>query len=156
MAPKGSPPHMRGKVRGYGGWWRPYGITPAHAGKSPAPAPCPTARRDHPRTCGEKFLERMDFIFQEGSPPHMRGKEKFNTSLLPWQGITPAHAGKSVQLNISAIAIRDHPRTCGEKRIAKQPQTKSLGSPPHMRGKAALSLDAVTYPGITPAHAGKS
>ena len=59
--PKGSPPHMRGKVAGPLLFGLGCGITPAHAGKS-----CLTDRKqkaveDHPRTCGEKgtFSQRL-------------------------------------------------------------------------------------------------
>ena len=72
------------------------------------------------------------------------------------QGITPAHAGKSLPGNLFAVAGRDHPRTCGEKIHVHSLTAHYEGSPPHMRGK-----DDVRWPdgytiGITPAHAGKS
>ena len=51
---KGSPPHTRGKERGFYVWHSASGITPAHAGKRAPPA--------------------KNKIFTNGSPPHTRGK----------------------------------------------------------------------------------
>ena len=71
-------------------------------------------------------------------------------------GITPAHAGKSLDAEIRGVSLEDHPRTCGEKSASRRICAKGLGSPPHMRGKADyFELPAATI-GITPAHAGKS
>ena len=50
----GSPPHMRGKALHVSAFAYALGITPAHAGKSPATAAPGRLPRDHPRTCGEK------------------------------------------------------------------------------------------------------
>ena len=53
---RGSPPHVRGKVS-VCGRARPYW-------------------RDHPRMCGEKFLNILLNFHPGGSPPHVRGKEQ--------------------------------------------------------------------------------
>ena len=50
----GSPPHVRGKGQDSPRCVVCAGITPAHAGKRPAPPAWLPLRRDHPRTCGEK------------------------------------------------------------------------------------------------------
>ena len=71
-------------------------------------------------------------------------------------GITPAHAGKRAARTSSASSPRDHPRTCGEKEKTAMLCSIALGSPPHMRGKGAISYIAHNLAGITPAHAGKS
>ena len=70
-------------------------------------------------------------------------------------GITPAHAGKSVEYYGVILHAWDHPRTCGEKIVMCSQATKVLGSPPHMRGKAIQFLCCTPPRGITPAHAGK-
>ena len=51
----GSPPRVRGKVGHLPIGTTPSRITPARAGKSPATSGGRSARRDHPRACGEKF-----------------------------------------------------------------------------------------------------
>ena len=52
----GSPPHMRGKVKSFNSYNLPYGITPAHAGKSLLYNLMKLYGKDHPRTCGEKVF----------------------------------------------------------------------------------------------------
>ena len=52
--------------------------------------------------------------------------------------------------------MRDHPRMCGEKQMEPPGAVIRRGSPPHVRGKDAGSLDAGVDGGITPACAGKS
>ena len=91
----GSPPRMRGKGNLKIALVLGVGITPAHAGKSKVMR-------------GGKD-KRM------GSPPHMRGKG-VNTGALPlYPWITPAHAGKRLFAVVACPALKDHPRTCGEK-----------------------------------------
>ena len=53
---QGSPPHMRGKALFPVPVCGQTGITPAHAGKSPASQGQLPSKRDHPRTCGEKLF----------------------------------------------------------------------------------------------------
>ena len=50
----GSPPRVRGKGSGTGGFQSLQGITPAYAGKRDRPRSGPGTTRDHPRVCGEK------------------------------------------------------------------------------------------------------
>ena len=72
----GSPPHVRGKVQNEAQqnlWSR---ITPACAGKREMPPTGAARTRDHPRTCGEKPDSFRRTIYEKGSPPHMRGKER--------------------------------------------------------------------------------
>ena len=146
---------MRGKEIGHLIKVRLVGITPAYAGKRACCWGHPAAWGDHPRTCGEKASAPGAATPFVGSPPHMRGKVL--AALMPTNalGITPAHAGKSRSCRFAFIALRDHPRTCGEKAAFQRLHLQRLGSPPHMRGK---EIDAFGFPrghGITPAHAGK-
>ena len=133
---RGSPPHMRGKVR------------TALSGT--------IGKKDHPRICGEKCL-RMPLILRHlGSPPHMRGKGSFDKMAVSCLGITPAYAGKSVNRYHDYFSSRDHPRICGEKDLSKNFILPELGSPPHMRGKGIKPCYQRVTVGITPAYAGKS
>lgn len=111
----GSPPHMRGKERGSTSRQRRKGITPAHAGKSPAMSPGHITLRDHPRTCGEKGISDFSGNYEDGSPPHMRGKARSPLLFPGISRITPAHAGKSTFSRFWTSNVEDHPRTCGEK-----------------------------------------
>ena len=155
--PLGSPPHTRGKAdeRVFLGVLQ--RITPAHAGKS--------------------NILSIYTIIKIGSPPHTRGKVVVQDYLAGSKRITPAHAGKSMPLCIFRVMSWDHPRTRGEKpaviswaveRRQDHPRTRGeklfigccsalgSGSPPHTRGKEIVDSPKFSYPGITPAHAGKS
>ena len=85
----------------------------------------------------------------------MRGKAESLSADARNPGITPAHAGKRSWSWRQIWSRRDHPRTCGEKRIGDMADTPKIGSPPHMRGKVTPRLIASLEWGITPAHAGK-
>ena len=56
---------------------------------------------------------------------------------------------------MSALREQDHPRLCGEKIKFDTFSILYMGSPPPMRGKAALIAYGVIFSRITPAYAGK-
>ena len=147
---------MRGKVAELDVSLAPYGITPAHAGKSNLASASFISIRDHPRACGEKKQQEKKKLEKTGSPPRMRGKAAIPARQAPAARITPAHAGKSTCFLVRAFFLRDHPRACGEKLLAVGKKPLSGGSPPRMRGKVLHRSTIVQPFGITPAHAGKS
>ena len=152
---RGSPPRVRGKVRGQTKPDEMHRITPAHAGKSPGSDQTRRNAPDHPRACGEKPQCTSGSEAATGSPPRMRGKE-FPCNLPDGTaGITPAHAGKRWSFSSSAWSARDHPRACGEKCHDVMCPNCMRGSPPRMRGKASTHSTIASCTGITPAHAGK-
>ena len=131
------------------------GITPAYAGKSFPFFGIIRLHWDHPRICGEKLLVVIEPIAIQGSPPHMRGKADQRQGREPPGRITPAYAGKSKCQVWHGQSREDHPRICGEKHGPPPRLPLFLGSPPHMRGKAAGRTRRRCYHGITPAYAGK-
>ena len=147
---------MRGKDFSYYTTTIYCGITPVHAGKRWSGTSGSSSKKDHPRTCGEKFHRLRSLFRSWGSPPHMQGKGARQPLRLLDRGITPAHAGKRRLSTPGCAACEDHPRTCGEKLRARDKISAPWGSPPHMRGKAATGLNAASSSRITPAHAGKS
>ena len=147
---------MRGKVVLLSVGWLSFGITPAYAGKSgtgsdPAPGP-----KDHPRVCGEKIAGAAKNLGSMGSPPRMRGKVTLLYALADKEGITPAYAGKRLDLFFCFRQAEDHPRVCGEKALRQQSPPAPKGSPPRMRGKVSDSFGPQIPSRITPAYAGKS
>ena len=90
----GSPPPMRGKVVITRKMTWQSRITPAYAGKSCFCGSSLDSCRDHPRLCGEKDFVLPVPVISRGSPPPMRGKDKFGIILPFRNGITPAYAGK--------------------------------------------------------------
>ena len=86
----------------------------------------------------------------------MRGKRDFIHFRTDSTGITPADAGKTVDLNENENSLEDHPRRCGENCSGKHLPKGGCGSPPQMRGKRK-SLFANSHGSrITPADAGKT
>ena len=85
----------------------------------------------------------------------MRGKDGCCAYPLVPAGITPAYAGKRAVKLRDAVDAEDHPRVCGEKLYASPSWITSVGSPPHVRGKATLLelFDPAVW--STPANAGK-
>ena len=112
--------------------------------------------RDHPRVCGEKPDVCSRRKMQRGSPLRMRGKVWKYANFLRHFGITPAYAGKSSTDALCALATRDHPCVCGEKRGCSSDTLGSWGSPLRMRGKAERQTGCSHSNRITPAYAGKS
>ena len=131
-------------------------ITPAHAGKRQRAAGQAQIAQDHPRPCGEKRPRAQVIIFEQGSPPPMRGKAGGMPKGTFARRITPAHAGKRDTAAWYTRILWDHPRPCGEKVPLTTHLLYHTGSPPPMRGKAILKSRAIVADGITPAHAGKS
>ena len=105
--------------------------------------------------CGEKRQDRLDYYVPQGSPPHVRGKDKVNLKFSDPAWITPAYAGKSKISQDAAMNYKDHPRVCGEKISGIMQTTIQKGSPPRMRGKGTSMCVKFVYLRITPAYAGK-
>ena len=86
----------------------------------------------------------------------MRGKAFNHSCKLLSIGITPACAGKRGTLHRRGLHAQDHPRMCGEKCCPDEYDPSTVGSPPHVRGKARWALTLCSLWRITPACAGKS
>ncbi len=150
----GSPPRVRGTVAAADIFFVQRRITPACAGNSSSRPHGRSPCSDHPRVCGEQHAFNLLSVSQQGSPPRVRG-----TALCPWspcqaRGITPACAGNSIgKLKDGSIAT-DHPRVCGEQTGAIHSTSHHPGSPPRVRGTAAVTPALYLVTGITPACAG--
>ena len=94
----GSPPPMRGKVIYHVGVDPHRRITPAYAGKSDFVFFLAPLVLDHPRLCGEKVATIATKKRTPGSPPPMRGKVQYAQDVVSGKRITPAYAGKRLDL----------------------------------------------------------
>ena len=94
-------------------------------------------------------------LLESEIPPHMRGKDVQPCRFCVGIGITPAYAGKSRGRWQWTTNRRDHPRICREKESGLNGKGRTLGSPPHMRGKVPSAAVLAVSIGITPACAGK-
>ena len=130
-------------------------ITPAYAGKSTRLSLFAIFSGDHPRVCGEKPARPDTAYNDRGSPPRVRGKEKWDVPVEDAGRITPACAGKSPHDGLPWVDFEDHPRVCGEKRGWLDEQNRRIGSPPRVRGKVTRPTRFKGIDGITPACAWK-
>ena len=142
-----------GKLTLAGSW---DGIIPAHAGNTTTGASRSTARRDHPRACGEHMRWLLLKVPGQGSSPRMRGTPYSRFPDTPIIGIIPAHAGNTGLSILHGILDRDHPRACGEHPFIPVLSSLSGGSSPRMRGTHVGHCAEVQCPGIIPAHAGNT
>ena len=110
------------------------GIIPAHAGNTHAQAAFAQPSRDHPRACGEHLLPVRRASAVLGSSPRMRGTHNQRQDIPDQLRIIPAHAGNTRQGYGNLLALRDHPRACGEHSSVGTKGVRALGSSPRMRG----------------------
>ncbi len=135
---RGSPPRMRGQADPAGEDCPSGRITPADAGTSANWFSASSAWTDHPRGCGDKAIMSIPPVINRGSPPRMRGQVKSAQALICSNGITPADAGTRPMYCTWTWRREDHPRGCGDKPYLRLCARQSRGSPPRMRGQAAV------------------
>ena len=113
-ARRGSSPLTRGK-RGVVGWaGGAWGLIPAHAGKTPAPADPTSEQWAHPRSRGENGAVSVGQRAYSGSSPLTRGKRPRAgiREIRSW--LIPAHAGKTRRGADPGMRRGAHPRSRGE------------------------------------------
>ena len=153
---RGSSPLTRGKPSCTIHCARCIGLIPAHAGKTPTPEPTVDAPVAHPRSRGENMHQRARSDRGRGSSPLTRGKPRPSNGHHPRAGLIPAHAGKTCFPYPSRVSIRAHPRSRGENRFVSKSDNVQSGSSPLTRGKLPCGRLCCRYPGLIPAHAGKT
>ena len=131
-------------------------IIPACAGSSSGGRRPRTPPWDHPRVCGEQptVLPAHDMV--AGSSPRVRGAGHEVGEAASLAGIIPACAGSRSCPRASACFGWDHPRVCGEQRLADAYQKVGKGSSPRVRGAASARPSVIASHGIIPACAGSS
>ena len=92
----------------------------------------------------------------KGSSPLTRGKRSGGRVSARDVGLIPAHAGKTVRLDIRRDQIQAHPRSRGENMSAAIGLQQSAGSSPLTRGKRGHTACRCSFLGLIPAHAGKT
>ena len=152
----GSPPRVREKLCHICFFLGIVRITPACAGKTRYIQSSVWFGQDHPRVCGKNFKVDQTDHSVTGSPPRVREKQVDIVSCHFINGITPACAGKTYNLDSRDCYSRDHPRVCGKNTDESEPLETAMGSPPHVREKRAILFYLRTSFGITPACAGKT
>ena len=109
---------MRGTPLGYGPMTVMSGIIPAYAGNTTMVSKVDDAAWDHPRVCGEHAAFSAVAVQPMGSSPRMRGT-LWRITVHPVRvGIIPAYAGNTGRFDGRALVFLDHPRVCGEHKLA--------------------------------------
>ena len=152
----GPPPRMRGRPNLGSNNPRPWGTTPAYAGKTHAPSASSSAPRDHPRVCGEDCPASRLPLARQGPPPRMRGRLATDLKGTTIRGTTPAYAGKTCCRCARAGRRWDHPRVCGEDAWRCSGLVGVPGPPPRMRGRLRDGVLMRSKIRTTPAYAGKT
>ena len=156
ISERGSSPRMRGKrirLQVGGDSAR---LIPAHAGKTWGSLSAARPSRAHPRACGENGTVADKAVYVFGSSPRMRGKPFRLCEQTFYDGLIPAHAGKTSLLYPHRCARKAHPRACGENTLENLEKRGVHGSSPRMRGKPRLKDSCARRWGLIPAHAGKT
>ena len=131
---------------------------------------------DHPRVCGEHFVptimgsvslgssrvcgEHRTLTDENGEPwgssPRMRGTHQIRDVSADIHGIIPAYAGNTMLTRPGHTQLGDHPRVCGEHRLAGLVGHVPGGSSPRMRGTLQCRVASEGESGIIPAYAGNT
>ena len=152
----GSSPRVRGAARGQCPDGRHHGIIPARAGSSFRSGWPNWCSRDHPRACGEQVPGLSSVDGTGGSSPRVRGAVCRCVCGICRVGIIPARAGSSTDRCAATSWRRDHPRACGEQKLATVKVFGRWGSSPRVRGAAERRRPGEAGRGIIPARAGSS
>ena len=131
-------------------------LIPAHAGKTPSHRVYHVFPTAHPRACGENREIEFGGWYEQGSSPRMRGKPCVIPALPKFDGLIPAHAGKTRERREPWRCRRAHPRACGENATSDAYLAPDGGSSPRMRGKLDDARPCLRRGGLIPAHAGKT
>ena len=130
-------------------------FTPAYAGKIDASGEDTKKWRVHPRIRGEDKRTSRQLAVLMGSPPHTRGRFKWQKARDCMAGFTPAYAGKILPKRIEKYSSEVHPRIRGEDFLPKDKADQAQGSPPHTRGRFHEINPHGDFIRFTPAYAGK-
>ena len=123
------------------------GLIPARAGSTGYAAAANASSGAHPRPCGE-HSKITDHSFEKlGSSPPVRGAPQLRHPRGTPRGLIPARAGSTRLVLLRLVAVRAHPRPCGEHTKSLAPARKSVGSSPPVRGAHLLTWGFIPYTG---------
>ena len=152
----GSSPLTRGKLADGHCASPSCGLIPAHAGKTRYRRGGWLCGRAHPRSRGENAQVYNDMLPGGGSSPLTRGKLDDGFVGGGFEGLIPAHAGKTPRRGCTTVTLTAHPRSRGENRHPGHGLAGQHGSSPLTRGKLHEAGPCVGDGGLIPAHAGKT
>ena len=110
----------------------------------------------HPRSRGENARPWCPRHSPAGSSPLTRGKPHHLTLARALLRLIPAHAGKTATGQATFRRLAAHPRSRGENSLFRRAREPCGGSSPLTRGKLPALPAPDPFPGLIPAHAGKT
>ena len=152
----GSSPLTRGKLPSWTRSLLTARLIPAHAGKTSMTDRSPSKHTAHPRSRGENGAWCGRRVFSMGSSPLTRGKRCLVWSARFFDGLIPAHAGKTGPTVGAGPPRGAHPRSRGENWPHRRGGATTGGSSPLTRGKPRVGEDSRDLARLIPAHAGKT
>ena len=153
----GSSPRVQGTPERSRWRQRRHGIISACAGNTPRRSRRGATSWDHPRVCGEHCMSPSVTAACMGSSPRVRGTLLRDCGRDDRTGIIPACAGNTLIGRGALPRSGDHPRVCGEHRVAVDIIQIALGSSPRVRGtQRSRALRRPRCRGIIPACAGNT
>ena len=152
----GSSPLTRGKPRSSPHRHTTGGLIPAHAGKTSVAPTEPCRASAHPRSRGENEVVIALVRSGAGSSPLTRGKHPRIHQRNQFDGLIPAHAGKTGALPSTASPGGAHPRSRGENTNLPRTERGAGGSSPRGRGKRSRRRHRRQLHRLIPAWAGKT
>ena len=153
---RGSSPLTRGKHPRFISHCVPFGLIPAHAGKTGCMAAAPVEHEAHPRSRGENPTFAAKSPMCAGSSPLTRGKRDMLWQQAGKTRLIPAHAGKTGEPEKLTATSTAHPRSRGENHAASTAALNVSGSSPLTRGKRNERRVLPRARRLIPAHAGKT
>ena len=135
---------------------RPRGSSPLTRGKRWERSGAARRRRAHPRSRGENDPVVIADKISKGSSPLTRGKLVSFDGTTRFNGLIPAHAGKTRLCSSRPRTCRAHPRSRGENLYPRSSNSLVRGSSPLTRGKQDNHGLVACGVGLIPAHAGKT
>ena len=107
--------------------------------------------RDHLRVCGADFCWFSTIWAMLGSPPRVRSRHERRDREHARQGITSACAEQTRLVLVRLLRLRDHLRVCGADDDDSTHIRRTMGSPPRVRSRLVVEIEAVVRRGITSA-----
>ena len=114
------------------------GLIPAHAGKTCTAVLRGPEHRVYPRSRGENGSHAGAQGISQGSSPLTQGKLHADTDLVHWDGLIPAHTGKTSSFSWLLRRSAAHPRSRRENVSAVTRPAPPMGSSPLTRGKPCV------------------
>ena len=114
------------------------------------------ARRDHPHTHGEHFVQLRNRRRRVGSSPYAWGARAAGVPVAAMRGIIPIRMGSTASWRSAGTDGRDHPHTHGEHLNRYRHRRRSRGSSPYAWGALVERLGHLGRAGIIPIRMGST